>query len=405
MIAVTERESTEKVTQRVLGSTDPDTQKHQRISRIASEYCFAPRTAHILDVADELQALGALAAGVVDEDGTTAGIVESRELTALLSRPFARDVMRNHTISDIIKAVRTFSANENIFNIAEQITDDLKGNSTVFYLLADESGAFRGIFSSRDMLIYLSGVTQEDIGLARKLQSRLVREKDLVCGNTFEIASSSMTAKGVGGDFYHIRTVGDDRWLISMGDVAGKGIAASIVTSVIAGVLDMFDFKNGLSLFIKKLNSYIYTTFESEKFVTSVFLEYDERIRSMRVCDAGHSHVFVFRDNRLMRLSTAARNLPLGIIPALDPVFSRFTPREDDILLVITDGLIEQENGNGQVYSMNRVRDILERHRESAVETIRDQLIKDFHRFRGAHHLTDDITFAVMKFNDQKVVL
>jgi sigma-B regulation protein RsbU (phosphoserine phosphatase) len=106
-----------------------------------------------------------------------------------------------------------------------------------------------------------------------------------------------------------------------------------------------------------------------------------------------------------MRVSTNQRNLPLGVSPSIDPKVSRFTPKKDDILVVVTDGLLEQESESGDVYSLDRVVEILRKHENQAVEILNDRIIDDFETFRGSHHLNDDVTYAIMKFRKQEVVL
>lgn len=376
------------------------------IRLLASDFHYVSDSAAVLDLADDLRRDESVqAVGVVDEEDTVVGTVVRKEIFARLSRPFAQDLYKKRRVREVVSSAEVVSGDENVFTVAEAIAPDLKEQDVTYYVIAGESHEFLGIFSTQDMLVYLSDMTQADINLARKLQARIVRERDLLVGKSFEFASASHSAKGVGGDFYSIRRYDEDRWVVSLCDVSGKGVAASIVTSVLWGMMSIYDFRRGLVGFLQELNRYIITTFEAEKFITAVFLDYDEGRGVMRICDLGHSHLFLLRDGRFGKLRNKHGNLPLGVVPDLEPKLSRFSPRDGDVLMLLTDGLIEQPNGDGDEYSVERVANVVRAHAEGPVETLTDRLIADFESFRGRRHLHDDMTFGIMKFARQEVIL
>lgn len=393
-------------TWKALKSYQPEKYPSHSIRLLASELNYVYADELILDVAEDLRHDDTIqAVGVLDDDDTVIGAVIRKDFFARLSRPFAQDLYKNRIVREITTAVEVMSSDENVFTVAEAIDDQLKDQSTTFYLLADEEQSFHGLFSTQDMLIYLSDITQADISLARTLQSRIVRERDLVVGKRFEFASASLSAKGVGGDFYNIRNYAEGRWVVALCDVSGKGVAASIVTSVLWGMMSIYDFRRGLGGFLRELNRYIMTTFEAEKFITAVFLDYNEEDSTIQICDLGHSHLFLHRGGRFGKLRNKHGNLPLGVVPELDPKLSLFRPTDDDVLLLLTDGLIEQPDAAGSEYSVDRVATLISNNAAQPVESIADRLISDFQRFKGRRHLHDDMTFGIIKFTPQEVTL
>jgi len=391
---------------RVLKQADTTTDRNQAISQIASSFYWVDGQAPVIALAGDLEKSPQIqAVGVVDDSGQAAGLIVRTEFFGLLGRPYGRDVLRNSTAGEVMTSRPTFRHDVNIFLVAEELAETLRQSDIVYFSLVDENGGFCGLFSSHDLLLYLSQMTTNDIALARKLQSRIVRERDLVVGKTFEFASHSSSAKGVGGDFYSIFRTTDEDWLIAMCDVSGKGVAASIVTSVIWGMMSIYDFGNGLRQFIQRLNNHVMKTFDAEKFITGMFLEYNETSREMRVIDMGHSHLFLVRDGKMLRVATNQSNLPIGVTPDADLKVSRFVPESNDILVLLTDGLVEQQNRDGDTYSIDRAAEVIVSHASRGVEEINDRLIDDFERFRGSHHLTDDVTYSIMKFVPQEITL
>lgn len=392
--------------QNILRSFTPLKTRDQAISKLASDLYYVRDNEMIQVLAENLRkAKEVQAIGVVNEEDEVVGMVVRDEFFNTMVRPYARDVFKNRPVREVMSQARTFHADMNLFTVAEEIDQDMKAHGIGYYVLTDDAKRFRGIFSTQDVLVHLSEMTQNDIGLARKLQSRIVRERELQVGKTFEFIASSHKAKGVGGDFYEIRKYSDRNWIVAFCDVAGKGVSASIVTSVIWGMMSIFDFSQGVTTFVRRLNDYIVQTFESEKFVTGVFVDYNEETGKLQICDMGHSHLFLYRNGRLLRLKNSGNNLPIGVSAETEPVFDSIHPRQDDMLLLLTDGLIEQSNRDGAVYSMEQIARILHGHAGMPVENIGDQLLKDFNTFRGQHHLIDDVTFALMKFTPQEVTL
>lgn len=376
------------------------------ISKITSSYFFTYEEASVLDVADELNNQDDVhAIGVVDKDNRLSGIVEYDKIFSLLSKPYARDLLKKQRIKGIMREVLQFKASTNIFLVAEQIEDHLKKNKTYYYLLVDENDRFAGIFSSKDMMIFLSTITQRDIAMASNLQSRLVKEKQLLVGNGFEFFGSSVSAKGVGGDLYFAKKYHPHKWVFTLCDVSGKGVSAAIITSMITGMISIFDFSRGLEAFVQELNNFIFRTFETEKFLTGIFMLYDEKKNRLTICDMGHSYFYVYRKNKLLCPGNYRKNLPVGITEELDLQFNYLNPEKSDILLIFSDGIVDQENEQREKYPFRQLRHIFNKHCHDRVEDIGDTINRDFAKFKGPNQLTDDVTFCLIKFIDQSMIL
>lgn len=390
----------------VLQKYSGDVARNQAINQIATEFNYVAADTIIEELANDLNKDDSIrAVGVVDEQRRVKGVIARNELFSLLGRPYGRDVLSRLPVSEVGMKAPRIRFDANIFTAADELDEYLRASEVSYFCLTDDSDRFHGIFSTHDLLLYLSEMTQRDIALARKLQSRIVHERDLVVGKTFEFTSYSQSAKGVGGDFYRIAQTDDEDWVMTVCDVSGKGVSASILTSVMWGMMSIYDFRRGMGPFIREVNSYVMDTFESEKFVTGVFISYNERTGVLQLCDMGHSHIFVFRNGKLQRLNTHNSNMPIGVVADVDPVLNRFVPRENDILLVVTDGLLEQESESQEIFSLERVSSILSTHHEKPVESINDRIISEFEEFRGNHHLNDDVTYIMVKFREQDVRL
>jgi sigma-B regulation protein RsbU (phosphoserine phosphatase) len=379
---------------------------NQTLALIASEFVYTKKSVNTKDLIEDLRIDDSVRAiAVVDEDKRMVGIVVRRNLSTLMLKPYAQDVLKQKPVNKIMKPTRIFSSSDSIFVVAEQLQSEMLYDEIQYYLISDSEGHFAGIFSTLDLLNYLSQLLQRDVTLAARLQKRIVKEREFMVGRSFEYISSNQTAKGVGGDFTSIQKVSEDDWLISLCDVSGKGVAASVITSVLWGMMNIYDFTNGLLPFIKKLNDYLVKTFEAEKFITALFLELDERKKVVRIFDMGHSHIFLIRNGKIHQIHIDKGNLPLGIMPGISPNVSKLPVQAGDLLFLITDGLIEQENKDGEIYDIQKAAKILLSNSTAPVENLLDLILRDFRKFREDQILNDDVSMTLLRFAEQELVL
>lgn len=374
------------------------------IARIAGSFAYVREDESIGTLSNELlheediQVLG-----VVDATGRALGIVDRKSLFELLGRPHCRDVFGNRTVNRISRRVRSFPWDENIFTVAEILHDELQSAESVqYYLLTDHEEKFRGVFSTRDILVYLSSITQKDINLATRLQRSIVKDEEHVKADTFELVSRTEMAKGVGGDFYYLRKYRDNHWAICIGDVSGKGISASLVTAIMGGMFSIYDFRLGLPAIIERINDYVFNSFEMEKFITGVFLDLDERSGVCQVADMGHSLLFLRRNNRVLQVKAGQDNLPLGVNPHLVPQIKSLKLQPGDLLFACTDGVTDQSDPSGKPYSLRRLAAFLHKHIKSSPVEINAALMDDIRAFQGRMPQGDDITYLILQYNGPK---
>lgn len=374
-----------------------------RIFSLSSSLWYVEESVPALSLADALGDDTIPAVGVVDASGRVKGIVIRRDFFNLLSRPFGRDVTKKHIVKDVTSTVKTFHWEENIFFVSSEIQAEIGKHENCYFLLKTDDERFAGIFSSRDMLMYLSDLTMKDLELARKIQTRLVKEYYRYSGYRFEVVASSIMAKGVGGDYYGVREYAPERWIIMLCDVSGKGMAASLITSMLSGMMETYDFSQGLEAFITGLNRTLVESFEQERFITGVFCLLNAATGKVVYCDMGHSYKYLLRNGSVLEFKNRASNYPVGITGDLPrPEASSFTLQRDDIFFLLTDGILEQLGPDGDDYSFNRLSSILKRHGSGKLETLKIKLLEDFHRFRGNRPLHDDTTFLLLRYRGKK---
>lgn len=383
----------------VLRSTEAVRMYSSSAIHAAKYFRFVASDSNLLRVADELQADYSLpAVAVVDSgSGSVLGIVRRERLFALLGKPFGREVLRRSLVAELVEEVPRFDAHADLFAVAARM---LPGAGAAqgggeYCVLLGEGGSFLALLASQDLANYLSRMTQDDIELAGRLQERLLAGEGCEDGGSWRVDAWSRPAKGVGGDFYFTKRLEDGRIFLALCDVSGKGVAASLIVSMVWGMLRMFDFNRGLRALMLGLNEAVVATFHLEKYLTGIFLVYDPSKALVLYADMGHSHAMLFRQGRPRPLQGSRGNLPIGVEPELDPAIYRFGLECGDELLLYSDGLIEQEGPRSEEFGEARLIALVASSLGGG-RKLRDILPPSLDAHRGAIPQQDDMSFLLL---------
>jgi sigma-B regulation protein RsbU (phosphoserine phosphatase) len=391
------------VTTPTLHLTRPEKIYGSSLLRVAEAFEWVFEDFRVTDLAEAFQAQDdRMVVGVCDAQGRAQGIVSRVHLFNLLGKPFGREILSRKPVAEICQSVEAFDMNTNLFQAAERLQSSMDKTALHHYLLTDSDGHFRGIFSSKDLLAYLSKITQEDIQLAAQLQERLVKNRLGESGPGWGVEAFSQSAKGLGGDFYHVMPLADGKLFLALGDVSGKGVAASVLTSLLWGVLQFYDYRKGLKKLLSQVNEALIRTFHLEKYLTGIFLILDPVTRELTMADMGHGHAWLIRGGKARPLrpvgpqGTPGMNLPLGIDLGLDPQVFRLKLQAGDLACFYTDGLTEQEDEAGQEFGETGVVRLACRYGDRA-QDLPDALLGRLAAHQGEVPRLDDVTWLQLK--------
>ena len=369
------------------------------IGGIASNFCYVYSSTMIHDISDELSSDSSITAvGVVDEQDRAIGIISRKELFNILGKPYGRDLHKKRDAGYVMSTTGLYHHSENIFSVAEDLSDSLYLKKTLYFIIFDDAGKFTGIFSNRDLLIYLSDITKRDIALAKQLQTCIVSEEKNMAGESFEITGASRMARGIGGDFYSIINYSEKRWLISICDVSGKGVPAALMSVTLGGMESMYNFDEGVRNYISRLNRYICETFSGQLFITGIFIDLDENTGKACIYNFGHSYFYILRDGDIGELKNRTGTIPMGVMKGTETSGTSLRMKPGDILVMITDGIEEQKNPEGEAYGTNRMLSIVKRNSNEPLVSIKELIYDDISSFQGSQAQNDDMSIILLRY-------
>ncbi len=391
-----------KTKPRILQTVAPEKLYSSSILRVARHLWRTEEGCRVLDLADELQKRPeAVVVGVVDDGGKYRGIVQRDRLFALIGKPFGREVLQRSVVREVMEVAPTFHAHDDVFAVAQEIrareSDGKNEAEAAYFALVNDGGVLQGLLSAQDLAEHLSRITQDDIELAGRLQERLLAGAELPESGACRVAAWSRPAKGVGGDFYFVRELGGGKVFAALCDVSGKGVAASLIVSLVWGILRGHDFKHGLRGLLVSLNRAIVETFHMEKYLTGFFMVYESESRRLFCADMGHSHVLLVRGGRALAVRSGRQNLPIGIESTIEPAIQSVRLKEGDALFVYSDGTVEQENAEGVEFGERRLARVLLSPTRSPLDAgLKEALPTAIDGFRAGTPQQDDMSFLLL---------
>jgi hypothetical protein len=191
---------------------------------------------------------------------------------------------------------------------------------------------------------------ESEVLAARSVQQFLIPDQ-LPATPGLAIHSEYRPAREVGGDFFQVlphRT--DGSVLIVVGDVAGKGLEAGMLATLIVGAIrTAATFTFDPEKIVALLNDRMF----GRGLATCLALRI-ERDGAATLANAGHLPPFL--NGRELAMEGA---LPLGATPDIEFPVLKFKLDESDTLMLMTDGVAEAQNAEGHLFGFDRIGEML----------------------------------------------
>ena len=180
---------------------------------------------------------------------------------------------------------------------------------------------------------------RQDLELAAKMQQMLV-PKNLYCNKSFCATGLYIPNYKVGGDFYDVIPINDNKVGFCIGDISGKGINAAILMAHFIGFIRSTLLQNiKLEESIRIINAKMYELTEGEKFITLFLGIYNIQDRRLVYINSGHLPIPIYDTNGIEWLETGTTILGMfAELPFLELGKVKIEGKKQ--LLLYTDGLL-----------------------------------------------------------------
>jgi sigma-B regulation protein RsbU (phosphoserine phosphatase) len=235
---------------------------------------------------------------------------------------------------------------------------------------------------------------EKQVQMAAEVQQRMVPQKPPSIPG-LELTSAYVPCFALGGDFYDFIPLPDDNLGLTVADVSGKGVPASLIMATVRAFLRaQVDYVYYLYEVVRRINLMLCRDTQLGEFVTLFYGVLDARTLRFTYCNAGHPAALLLRDGNVISLE--GDNMVLGVNPNEDFKQSVIQLQKHDALLLYTDGLTDAMNFQQETFGRARLIEALKRGGESA-EVIAQNILWEMRKFAGMAKRTDDVTLIVAR--------
>jgi serine phosphatase RsbU (regulator of sigma subunit) len=235
---------------------------------------------------------------------------------------------------------------------------------------------------------------RRELELGRRIQHDMLPQTPLTLGLT-QVQGISVPAREVGGDFFNYFVLDNGQIALLMGDVSGKGVGAALLMANIQASLRIrLSLNQSLSSVADALDRDIDKNTPGSVYSTMFMAMLDPVTRELRYVNAGHNPQFVLRKGGGLERMPAT-GLPIGMLAGRGYTERIVQLQTDDLLFLYTDGCVEEENEQGEMFGMERLEALL-----LASTKERDPLHhveEALTRFRGRTEPMDDATLMTVR--------
>jgi sigma-B regulation protein RsbU (phosphoserine phosphatase) len=239
-----------------------------------------------------------------------------------------------------------------------------------------------------------------ELEAAKQIQNDLL-PKNLPNNKSIETAAFSTIPEEVGGDFYDIFDVDENKYGIIIGDASGKGLPAAMLISQIQAII-----KSDISLnrtireTVFLLNSYLHTYSAAKNFATLFYGILDLTKGNLEYINAGHNFpIIIDTENNHERLKTTGP--ALGIMATANFSIKTVGLKPNNLLFLFTDGLIERMDDDNIQFGEDRVIDLLTDSSIKNTAQIVKKISRQISNFSGKNCEVDDTTFMAIKIKSK----
>ena len=279
--------------------------------------------------------------------------------------------------------------------------DEIKDLSNSFYAMEEE------------LINYVDLITKEtqdkermnaELSVASKIQLEALPNSNYDDQNC-SLRAFIKTAKEVGGDFYDYFYLDDNRLLVTICDVSGKGVPAAlfmmkgkelIKSSIISG--------STLEQAVYQANNELVKNNTENLFITAFIGIADFKKHELKFVNAGHEKPYILSKGKVIKLDGNS-NFVLGGVGDFEYQAEKTKFDVGDRLFLFTDGLNEAINNEREEFSYERVEKVLKAEIDASLDDLIDSMNKTQSAFVASEEVFDDVTMVALQFNDNNFTL
>lgn len=235
---------------------------------------------------------------------------------------------------------------------------------------------------------------QQELQVAALIQQTLL-PKELPSISGWQVDAFYRPARAVGGDFYDFIDLGLGRLGVVIGDVTDKGVPAALVMATCRSMLRGAALgKTSPAAVLKEVNDALVPEIPPAMFVTCLYAIIDTAAGEVVFANAGHNLPYVRRTDGVKELR--ATGMPLGLMPEMTYDEQVYHMRDEDVMVLTSDGITEAHNPQKEMYGFSRLMGRVAKKAKDG--DMVSAIVTDLEKWTGPDaEQEDDITLVVVR--------
>jgi serine phosphatase RsbU (regulator of sigma subunit) len=238
---------------------------------------------------------------------------------------------------------------------------------------------------------------EQELSIARTIQQALLPH-GLTDFPHLAVTGVHYPCHEVGGDYFDVVPVSEDRTAILIADVSGKGLGAALLTTMLQGALSGLTMGADPVKVFNHINRFLCRHAEVGRYAT-MFIGLLGEDGMLEYIKAGHPSPLLLRQGNVSELYTEG-SFPVGLIPEAEYTSARLQLEPEDTLVLFSDGVTEAENSAHELFEVSGLSQVLAGRKDVPVEELQQSVFDAVRDFTKGAEQSDDITLLVVRYRE-----
>ena len=252
---------------------------------------------------------------------------------------------------------------------------------------------WREALSSRDKLVALQNELDVASGIQQSILPTVFPSRD-----DYQVYASMEPARNVGGDFFDVVRLEDDRVGLAIADVSDKGVPAALF------MMSSRTWMKGAAIsspepgtVLGEVNALLHEDNDTQMFVTVLYAVYNPETGEFTYASGGHDAPLLVHSDGSSELLPLTGGIALGIVSDLAYGQNSVVLDHGETLVLYTDGVTEAMNGEGEQFGIERLRKVFSGRAPKDANEAAHKVFEAVNTFADGAAQSDDITCLTLR--------
>lgn len=238
-------------------------------------------------------------------------------------------------------------------------------------------------------------LAKDELEAGHKVQAALMPDSNPEISG-WSVWLFTTSANDVGGDLIDYLQLSENKYGISIGDVAGKGLSAALIMAKLQSTIRALA-GNDISLtdLIAKINKIFHRDSLKSIFASLLYLEIIENDNKIKFINAGHMPPVIVKKESIESMKKGGP--ALGLLKELNLPAEEISMQPGEKFIVYSDGLTEAVNDDGVFFGETRLMKVIENQKQRSAIDLGTYIFKTIEDYRGNAKMNDDLSIVIIE--------